>query len=761
MKKKLLLRLSLLISILIIIGGLISSPYLYFDNERWLPHDNINQQHLDLLKSEFESNNDLIIGFRLKDSFFKPNTIRLFKELATSFEKIDHINHIRSPLEATVVHSYGDSLYTETYQQALDEKRFTLNQFKQNLISSDYYGQYISKDYKTAIFILKINDKSDGLNHFRKKQVVNAVTAILSKKAPQRDYFFVGNGYLTYHMDSSTRKNIFYLVPIVFVMVLLTLRISLQSWLKTCIIGLAMTVSLLQVVIWLTALSFPLTIINVSIPILILVIAIADSIHILNRWEHLYRSNPNKKNPNTMNTILLETFKQTWLPCLITTLTTSIGFGCFVLSNILPLHQFGIASFLIILSAYVIIMGTTIGLIGLFEKSLGNSIIQNTTLKQLNKTNTFWLGTQLYQWVKQYPKKILYSSLLMGLILGLGLLMSFTQTNFIDVFYKKSSKIQQDFAYVDNQLSGTGSIDILLTNQPETYKQIDKFEETQHVIAKITQHPKILNSQTYLNPVSMIHRVFNINNTKLPTSEEELAQELMFLEFSRSDQKNDVLSNYVNFDYSMNRFRIQTKNISSQYINELIRYINNQLKDLSESNIIITGQHVLSHVLSHQVLQTQWITICATFIIVWILFICLFGIRLGSIGMIPNIVPMLMTLGLISWLQIPFDFATVLIASIALGLCVDDSIHFLHYYHHNKKKYGNKEKAIKETILILEKPLVMTSILLTIGFGVFIFSDLVILIKLGAFTLYAITLAYLADMLTLPAALWLWDKEKK
>ena len=94
-----------------------------------------------------------------------------------------------------------------------------------------------------------------------------------------------------------------------------------------------------------------------------------------------------------------------------------------------------------------------------------------------------------------------------------------------------------------------------------------------------------------------------------------------------------------------------------------------------------------------------------------------------------------------------------------MGLCVDDSIHFLHYYELNKKRYSTKESAIKATILVLEKPLVMTSILLGIGFGVFIFSDLVILIKLGVFTLYAIVLAYLADILTLPAALWLWDRE--
>ena len=110
---------------------------------------------------------------------------------------------------------------------------------------------------------------------------------------------------------------------------------------------------------------------------------------------------------------------------------------------------------------------------------------------------------------------------------------------------------------------------------------------------------------------------------------------------------------------------------------------------------------------------------------------------------------LLITLSFLPITNTPFDFATVLISSVTLGLCVDDTIHWLHYFELCRKD-GDDIPAI-QTSRMMFKPLFLTSIILGIGFGALGFANLVILKKFGLFTMFAIGLAFLSDILILPA----------
>ena len=726
---------------------------LHFDNEHWLPESHPIQAQFTEVKNEFESNNDIILCIRLTESLFESSTISKLSALTRELESIPDVEQIKSPLEATLVHKIQDSLYTETYQEALDNHRITVTEFKNHFLTSDYFGHYLSKAQDIVVLILKVDAESDGQNYSRKETIVQSVNAIIKGYPEFKDHFFSGHAYLTYHMDNATRQNLKTLLPVILFMIVLFLRLFLKSWIKTMVIGLTLLVGLIQTQCWLILLGFPLTIINITLPILITVIAIADSIHILNRWEVLA---PRYSAPKDC---AREVLRQTWLPCWVTTITTGVGFGCFYFSDMIPLRQFGIAAFFVIITAYVLIVSTTLGCLYVLNSTINTNkpLPQEEDQEEDQERAPYWMADRLHQLSRAYPKQIVGIGCVMAGLIGLGLVISETETSFINVFYKKTSPIQQDFRVVDKQLSGSGSIDILLKGDPELFKQISQFELTQDLNQRLLQIPRILHSQSYLNPVAMVHRVFQGSSERYPKSEEALAQELMFLEFSRSDEKNDVLSPYMDFDYATNRFHLQTKNLSSKETGAVLKEIQAVLASLSIKDAIITGQHMIFYSLSESVLKTQWVTITLTLGLVWCVFMGLFGVRLGSIGMLPNILPMLITLGSISFLKIPFDFATVLIASIALGLCVDDSIHFLHQYQVATQK-GDKE-PIKTTLYQLEKPLLITSLLLGLGFGIFCVSELVILIKLGVFTMLTIIMAYITDMLLLPAALYLWCRK--
>ena len=179
-----------------------------------------------------------------------------------------------------------------------------------------------------------------------------------------------------------------------------------------------------------------------------------------------------------------------------------------------------------------------------------------------------------------------------------------------------------------------------------------------------------------------------------------------------------------------------------------INQLNNIPNNVAETEREITGQNMLYHIFSSYVLHTQIETLLITCIVIGLIFIGYFGFKLGCIGMITNIIPLLLCLGSISFLGIPFDFATVLVASIALGLSVDDSIHLLHTYHEQRKR--NAPTPLIASFKAVISPITMTSILLSVGFGVFISSELVILSKFGIFSCVAILAALFANLVVLP-----------
>ena len=251
-----------------------------------------------------------------------------------------------------------------------------------------------------------------------------------------------------------------------------------------------------------------------------------------------------------------------------------------------------------------------------------------------------------------------------------------------------------------------------------------------------------------------------ISKDLLPETSDELSQILLFLEFSRGDSKNDVLSSYIDFDYTHTRMHLRTPDLSSAKIPKLREFIEKTLKEVQNPfPIILTGTNIFFEALGEYVVDAQILSLGITLSIIAFLFICIFGIKLGILGTLTNIFPIAFTLGSISFLGVPFDFATVLIASVSFGLCVDDTIHYLHFYLMQKKKGLPFRDQIYNSTHTLGRPIFFTSLLFALGFLVFVFSDLMILIKFGVFTALSLSLAFASTVLFLPAMLALFDSQ--
>ena len=735
---------TLLCLCIFLVLGAQQATKLTFDNSQWFQKEHPQKINLDYLNLEYETGEAIIFIVDLGVDYFQSSIIATTKKLGKALENLDYVNALKSPLSATVAFSNNDSLSVVPFSLALEKKILpSFDAYRKKLQNSFYYKRLISTDSQKIAFVLSIEKSTTESNFERRQSVIKTATKLFQAEKNFDKFSVVGEGMLNYQLDLRSKQNLKFILPLALVLLIVLLLFIFSSLWQLFIIIITALLCLffsLDLMVWQ---NHSMTVVGLALPALILVIAIADSIHIVSRWNYLIAKGQAPRDA------VFQAIEQTWLPCLGTSITTAVGFGSFYFSNLLPLVNFGLVAFGAIFGSYFIIMLTNWLLLTVFADYLPAYQKKYSILTNFVKT--------CFDYSQKFKKLFVYGSLITAALMLYQLSNITVETNFLDVFFKKKSVLYQDFLFADQQLNGTGAIDIIVSQKQEkNFKQLTELEKIKNLTHKLGNLQYVTNIQSYLEPIQMIHQELT-KISLLPKNEEELEQELLFLEFSRGDNRTDVISPHILFDYSQGRIHLQTPNLSSDKISNLKAKILSITNSFNELSFILTGTSIFFYALSEEVLRTQLTSIIITVTITWIIFMILFGWKLGTIALLPSILPILITSGTLIFLAIPFDFAVILIGSISFGLCVDDTIHLVHNY---KKHSGALRVRLQQALQTLAHPLFFTTILFCIGAGVFLVSDLVVLIKFGFFTCFTVLIAFFSTVILLPALIAFFFEDK-
>ena len=718
---------------------------LNYNNDHWLPAENPKQQAWDLLSKEFEQNAEqLLITFQLKQDFFTDETIARFNQLGDALLEIKHVIEINSPLEATVIIQDDGALQIQSYRRALEKNTLQdYQQFKDRFTDSPYYGLLLSKGYTIAAIAVTIDSfqKSDN-----RREAMRDINTLLLNYQDIGKIAVAGNVRLKDQLNSSTQTELKRLLLIVLIVLSIFIMLIFgQFWRLGLLLATASicTLSALSIVV---LFGHDLTIISLTLPVMIVVIALADSLHIIGYWDDLRQ----KEEFTCQNTLLRRVIGYNWRPCLNTSITTAIGFGSFALSDILPLQQFGRDAAIAVMASYVIMLGCVAS--GLWYVSLRKP---NSSLNAKNDAIIDKLLRKLKIFVQKRSLSIISVSLLLLGLTGASLNWARTETNLLDVFFKPQSEIYRAFTLVDDYLGGSGSVDVIFTerDKQEFYRTYPPYEEALKLEKILLKMNLVQGVQSYLLPIREAHKQFAGDGTANPNSEEELNQELLFLDFSRSADKQDVLAPYLDFNAERIRVKLQLPNLDSTTLGVLLAELEQELAGINLSAPIITGHSAFFQTLSDYVVNTQLSSISITFALILLVIWFQFGFLISVIGILATTLPVVITLGTVSLLGLPFDFATVIIAAVAMGISIDDNIHIIHSYNNTLKNGGTHDQALENALLIPGKPVLKTSLLFMLGIGIFITSDLVILTRFGIFATEAMFLAWFSAAIFLPALL--------
>ncbi len=481
---------------------------------------------------------------------------------------------------------------------------------------------------------------------------------------------------------------------------------------------------------------------------LVLAIGVADAVHILSGYQFFRNRGQIHKEA------LKSTMKKSGFACFMTSFTTCIGLTSLALVPLAPIANFGLFAAIGVFTAFIF----TIFLLPLML-DLWSPVSKKKTEKKIHFLQRFLRKNE--NTGAKHPILILVIFAISGIIFFTGLMTLKVDSNMVEII-KEGIPLRQTYDLVNDYMGGTSNMEIMIDlkrkdglKDPDVLFKMEKLQE----FLENNPHFKIIKTISLVNVVKDSYKVLNNDDKKfyiIPSDPGVLSQTLFLFGNANPKDRRRLVSD----DYSHGRVGIYSKNIGSIDSLELTGivqdYVDKEFAGLREKypdfKITLTGNMVLLSQMTDYISWAQIKSFSITLVVISIILLIVLGsLKAGFAAILPNLFPILTTFGLMGFLRIPLDADTLLIAPVIIGLAVDDTIHFMTHFRQDVITHGDIKKAIVSSIREAGQAILFTSLILSVGFLVFILSFHSGLSHFGIFSAIAITTAFLSDVYLLPA----------
>jgi len=555
---------------------------------------------------------------------------------------------------------------------------------------------------------------------------------------------YIGGSYVVgIRLVEIVKQDLLYFGLAISVMIsaLLLLLFRSISWLLfplfACVSSVAITMGILAI------LKIPATVISANFVALQLILTLAIMLHLITCYREVSRDQASLSQEER----ILETLRQKLAPCFFAAITTSIGFASLMVSGIQPIIDFGI---MMLISNFV-----TLSIALLVFPSL-LSLIK----KREQDAEISWISallTALKRSVIKHTRAYIFIPVVLMLGISVGITKLNVENSFIDYFHHDTT-VYKELSFIDQEFGGSTPLDIIIDMSPQQGSD-DLFMRADDVNKLHLGHAVIDAFDATGNVTSLINftsLALELNDNK-PLTEYELDVIYSLLDKAVVDQ---LIGAYIDTD--TNTMRISTR-IQDTLPNlnraALLERVHDDLAatGLAKDDYELTSLFILYQDILARLFDSQIATLGIVYLALAFVLLAIFrSIRLALIALVPNILTTTTILGLIGWLGIPLDLMTITIAAIAMGIAIDDTIHFVDAYLAGDADTG-LDNAFSHTGLAIT----YTSSLIAIGFGMFVFSDFMPSVYFGVLTACAMLFAFITDLTILPALLKTFVKDNK
>jgi len=696
------------------------------------------------VKETFGDDEFFVIAFTSPE-LFSPPLLNMISRVTRELEALPEVREVQSLSNVDYVHGDDEFFEVRPFLDRIPEDAAGLDTLrKQALDNRLYVGNLVSADGRTSAIVVFPAMKGSEDGGFRKR-LLDKTNVILDGHRSLVDKFHLAGWTVTnFSLSHYMKADVSVFIPLCYLFVTLTVWLVFRNTRLTLL-----AVANISMCTGATMGAFPLlgiTLNNITtiVPPLIMAMALSDVVHI---FAHLDRDAlARAQSPAAALHAILH---RIIAPSFLCSLTTAVGFISLAVSDIPPIKDF----------AYTASLGMVFEFLFSFL-FLPPLLLRCRPERIFTHEGTGTAFTRPLQalsgFVQRRPAAI---SAAAALLIGISIWQASAikvETNLLE-FFKATTPLRQELTFVESRLSGVGSLDISLkAAAPDAFRDPANLL----VIERIQAHAEALagvdRTMSFVDFLKDMNQAFHNEDSAfhvLPDSRELVSQYLLLYD---SDDIEDFIT--AQYDHARILVRISEHSSAGQaaIIEDLRSFI--AALDAVGLEIRITGRAVQDVNTIDALVwgQVQSLALAAA-VIFLIMFLALRSFATGALSIIPNIFPIALNFGIMGALDIPLNTATALISVVALGIAVDDTIHFLTEYNRKRTRNQPVRDALAEVTTEKGVALSATSIILTIGFGVLIFSNFTPTMNFGGLSAVIMITAWVGDLIVLPATILLFQ----
>ncbi len=709
--------------------------------ESWFLEGDPTVESYHQFQEDFGNDEVAVVALVPAGGIFTGEFLQLLSDLTARVEAVDGVKRATSITSVDDIRADAWTIEVGPLMEEVPTDEAALGAFRDRVLGDPLLaGRLVSADGSTALILAQMDDAEDM--DLRRDTVLTEVETVLDEAVPDGvDVHMAGLGVVYNALnristrDSTLFMSVCYLV-VVFVLVLMFRRLG------PVVVALSIVlVTMLAVMGLYGAAGLDINMITMVLPTMVVIVGVADAIHML-----LHQAERGGRDADRESTLRSLAFIVR--PCLLTSVTTAVGFASLMTARTEVIRQLGVFAAIGVLLAFVVTVATSAA-----------ALSSPRFAPRPTHVTDWWLSrllTRLCAWSVANRAMVLGLAGVLVLLGGYGV--SRVQVDTFSIgFLKKShparvdsDRIEASFGYyvpLEFTVEATGPDGV---RDPDLLGRIDTWQRALEADPRVSWTAALPDVAKRLNQVLIDG---DPKHFTVPETPEALEQSLLLYE---SDPDNDMVHLT---DAPQRRARV-TAGVQMTTAQGFLAVIDDATalgeEAIGDAGIIQpTGYLPLYCQIIDYVVESQISSFSLAFAVIFVLMIVVFrSIKLGALSVMPNVFPIFLTLGIMGLVGIHLDLATVTIAAVVIGIVVDDTIHFLYRYKVElAESGGDHEHAVKRTCATAGAAMTATTCILTAGFLVLTLAGVKSVIYFGLLTSTAMIAGLLGDLIILPALL--------
>lgn len=723
-----------------------------------VPKDDPDMIVFEAFKEQFGEDGN-IVALAIKDSaVYQVDNFRKFKYLSDEIATLEGITEVISlpAMQKMMKDTKVKKFYLEPIFPEIPDSQEKLDSMLAFALDQKFYSGQIINPENGAIMILAGIDKVYA-NSKKRIHLIDDIHMLgkLFTESTGIDLHYVGLPFVRAVIVVKVKREMQMFVLLSVLITGLIMLLFFRS--KTAVIFPLLIIGV--IVIWvlgtIVLMQYKITLLTGVIPSIIVIIGIPNSIYLLNKYHQEYNLHKDKSRA------IRKVIQKIGVVTLITNATTAVGFGVLGFTDVSILKEFGIVAAINIMATFVV---SIILLPSVFSYLPPPSWkhLKHLSFKPLDKILT---GLDLLVHRYKYPIFFVTGVVIVLALVGLYRVKAIA---FMVDDIPEDSQIKKDLYFFENNFSGIMPLEIIIdTGRPKGVHDLKN-------LTVIDEFEQFLQDQKYISkPVSVVsfikamRQAFYNNNPDWYSLPNKRDRNFILRYFNKEGEESSLLSAFVDSTNQIMRISLKVADIGSDRMDSLINNVivpkkEEVFKD-TKMKATITGTTLLFIKGNNFLVSNLKFSFLLAFFIIAIIMGMLFAnLRMIIISLIPNIIPLVITAGIMGFAGIPLKPSTAIVFSIAFGISVDYAIHFLAKYR--QELFSSNffvPVAVSKALREIGPSMIYTSVVLFAGFIIFTFSDFGGTVALGFLTSTTLFISLLTNLILLPALLLAFDDGKR